>query len=121
MGALYRAVLEGVLFNLYQNYRILVQNTGFAPPRIGISGGITQSPFWMQLAADIFGVPLEENTGEHASLLGAAYIAAKAAGMLPALTQIPEARGKRHEPNADAHEREMDRFGQWIIEYNKDV
>ncbi len=118
-GELYRSLLEGILFNLYQNYQILVDVAGTAPERIGISGGITQSPFWTQLAADIFSLPVEENTGEHASLLGAAYVAAKAVGMIPALAAIPEARGKRHEPDAKAHEVEMERFQNWLLEYKK--
>ncbi len=118
-GELYRAVLEGILFNLYQNYEILVDVAGAAPERIGISGGITQSPFWTQMAADVFNLPVEENTGKHASLLGAAYVAAKAVGMIPALTAIPEARGKRHEPDAKAHELEMDRFQSWLKQYQK--
>jgi len=90
-GAMYRAVLEGVLFNLYQNYLILVEMTGLLST-ISISGGITKSPLWMGMAADVFGAELTENTGEHASLLGAAYMAQRTMGQITSLKDIPRRR-----------------------------
>jgi gluconokinase len=117
-GAMYRAVLEGILFNLYQNYLILVENIGRAPSMISVSGGITQSPFWMALAADIFGAPLHENTGEHASLLGAAYMAQRAIGQIASLKDIPAEKGKRQEPDMRKHEEYMKRFEKWLEYYN---
>lgn len=119
LGSMYHAVLEGVLFNLFQNYRILVETAGFSPPMISISGGITQSPYWMALAADTFGMALHENTGEHASLLGAAHMAQRAAGMLPSLTDITVEEGRRRLPDPRRHERIMARYDAWLDCYNK--
>ena len=44
IGDLYHAVLEGVLFNLFQCYKTLINITG-EPQEIRISGGIENSPF----------------------------------------------------------------------------
>jgi gluconokinase len=117
IGPMYRAVLEGILFNLYQNYLILVENIGFSPSMISISGGITQSPFWMALAADTFGAVLEENTGEHASLLGAAYMAQRAIGQIASLRDITVEAGKTHSPDMVRHEQIMKRFEKWMEYY----
>lgn len=119
VGALYRSVLEGILFNLYQNYRILVDTLGSAPELISISGGITQSPFWMALAADTFGANLTENTGEHASLLGAAFMAQRAVGQMASLADVPVEEGRRHLPDMARHDDIMRRYENWLGHYNK--
>jgi gluconokinase len=118
-GGLYRAVLEGVLFNLYQNYLILVENIGNRPGKISISGGITQSPLWTRMATDIFGFELIENTGEHASLLGAAYMALRVMNHIPSLRSIPVEYGTVHEPNIERHEMFMERFMNWMNFYRQ--
>lgn len=117
VGAMYRAVLEGILFNLYQNYRILVDTMGREPSMISISGGITKSPLWMALAADTFGVVLDENTGEHASLLGAAHMARRAAGHMGSLRQIAPEPGPRHAPDLENHRRILQRLDRWMEYY----
>ncbi len=79
---LYYAVLEGILFNLYDCYAPLTQGLG-EPQDVLLSGGITQSAFYRQLAADIFGRPLEYTPGEHTSAVGAAVAGHAALGRLP--------------------------------------
>lgn len=116
-GGLYRAVLEGILFNLYQNYLILVEHIGHCPEKISISGGITQSSLWLQMAADVFGHALIENTGEHASLLGAIYMAQRATNRIPSLGSIPVEQGTVHEPDMNLHGMYMERFEKWLDFY----
>ena len=95
---LYYSVLEGVLFNLYQ-CSLLLQELGGGPDKILISGGIVQSPVWLQLAADLFGVPLGLTSLEHASLLGAIMIGCKVLGDLSSLRQV------KHTPASYIHPR----------------
>lgn len=85
--ALYYSVLEGVLFNLYQCYGLLCP-PGNAPERILLSGGIVRSAVWVQMAADIFGAPMELTDVEHASILGAVRIGQKALGDIKSLSGI---------------------------------
>ncbi|MCC8190640.1 MAG: hypothetical protein LIP77_08405 [Planctomycetes bacterium] len=79
--ALFRAVSEGILFNVYQCYEILTALAG-NPDRIILSGGILNSAGWTQMAADIFGRELFLSDNAHASMLGGAALALYAAGAL---------------------------------------
>ncbi|MBL7794664.1 MAG: gluconokinase [Saprospiraceae bacterium] len=76
---LLRAVLEGVLFNLQLIFEEM-QNSGDNPAfsRIVMSGGMAASPFFMQLAADIFGAKVCLSHTEELSAWGAATLARKA-------------------------------------------
>lgn len=118
-GEMYYAVLEGILFNLYQNYKNLKQFDLVQPATISMSGGITNSSFWMQLAADILGVPLTEDTGEHASLLGAAYMAQYATGKRGTLKDITPTEGKVYLPGPGSHTILMERYDQWLKRYEE--
>lgn len=71
---LYYAILEGVLFNLYQCCQILTDVAG-NPQRILVSGGILQSPLWLQLAADLLGRELWTTGTKNDSTVGAALVA----------------------------------------------
>ncbi len=51
--AMYRAVQEGILFNLYHCYQLLTE-INEEPSKIKLSGGILNSESWVQMCADIF-------------------------------------------------------------------
>ncbi|WP_205647262.1 FGGY-family carbohydrate kinase [Actinobaculum sp. 313] len=78
---LYRAAQEGVLFNLYQCYKVLAEANG-APTEVMLSGGILKSSAWTQMAADIFGVPMSVNDVEQGSLLGAIILGMEQQGLI---------------------------------------
>ena len=74
-----RAAMEGVTLGLayaLQRFRAL----GVIPTQIRITGGGSQSPFWRQLCADVFGVPTVCLTSSEGAALGAAIQAAWSAG-----------------------------------------
>ena len=71
VGDCYYSVLEGVLFNLYQGYEILIRAIG-EPETIQLSGGILNSDQWMQMCSDIFGKAMTVNSIKDMSMLGAA-------------------------------------------------
>ncbi len=73
-GHMVRAVMEGVVCELMELYEIM-RKMGSEPSRIIASGGGTKSPVWLQIMADLFGLPIEvSGVREHASF-GAALIA----------------------------------------------
>ncbi len=78
---LYRAIQEGVLFNLYHCYQILTKLNG-VPKKIKFSGGILHSEEWTQMCADIFQNELEVDSNEHGSLLGGAVLALELLGVI---------------------------------------
>lgn len=74
-----RAVLEGITFNLYQIGRALEQLAG--PPRkIYVNGGLSRSPIWLQMMADIFEAEIYVSENHHSAAWGAAWTALVAIG-----------------------------------------
>jgi len=71
MDTLCRAVLEGHVLNLYDGFRKLPVE----PTVVHLTGGLSQSPSWCQMIADVFEVDAVPVQGEGAAL-GAAVHAA---------------------------------------------
>jgi gluconokinase len=117
---LYHAVLEGVLFNIYQCYQVLTQ-VGSVPERIKLSGGILQSPYWTQMAADIFGRSIEIDPAENASLMGAATIGMEKLGVIAQLTDMELPVGKIIHPNQGRQEVYASRYERYKYWYDRSV
>lgn len=98
-----RAVLEGVLFSL----RNLLEEDLEAHGAGGVCaiGGGSRSAVWMQMAADILGVPVRRGRGD--SLLGAAAIALG--------REVPaEREAGRFEPEARRAEASREAYTRWV-------
>ncbi|MGE5677394.1 MAG: xylulokinase [Pseudomonadota bacterium] len=78
-GHMTRAVLEGVIFGLYDSLRIL-QEQGAPIKQLRVIGGGARSQLWKQTLADIFGYEVEEINTNQGGALGAAILAATGAG-----------------------------------------
>jgi gluconokinase len=109
--ALFRAICEEVLFNIFQCCRILVRLAG-EPKRIVLSGGILHSEKWIQMAADVFQREMEVSEALHASLLGGAALALTAAGSLKKPEDFVCGQGpeKVVSPRPEAAKKYEDRF-----------
>jgi sugar (pentulose or hexulose) kinase len=97
-----RAVLEGIAFDLALTLERL--RAAGAPARlIRAGGGGTRSAWWMQLKADLTGVPVEVVDHPEAGALGAAIGAGLAVGTFASLEEAVAAMvrpGRRYEPDA---------------------
>lgn len=71
---LIRSVLEGVCFSLADGLEI-IRELGMNPAQVRLSGGGARSPFWSQLFADIFNVPVAILASQEGSAYGAALLA----------------------------------------------
>jgi gluconokinase len=99
-----RAVMEGILLNVYNITRALDQ---FVQPtqEIYASGGFARSQVWVQMMADVFGLTVVLPEVFEASSFGAAVLAMYAMGRLSRLEdvqQITERSGStnyRYQPN----------------------
>lgn len=102
---LVRAVMEGILFNLAMILDVL-EEIGGACHEILAGGGFARSPFWLQMAADLFGRPLIVADNPETTAQGAALMALTALGGAPdlpaAVALLPPAT-RRIEPNPDTH------------------
>lgn len=109
-----RAALEGVLLNLLAINQLLDQQT--IPTRvIHANGGFAQSAFWVQMLADIAGVPVRLNASNESAANGAILLNLKAAGVV---SSLDEAAGRVHFgptflPDAERHETYQITFAQF--------
>lgn len=98
-----RAVLEGVVYNLYTVMLAMQENTG-VPKRIKASGGFARSPLWRQMMADIFNQNVVVPESIESSCLGAAVLGQYAFGDKDAFARVAAMVGSTHEhvPNPEA-------------------
>ncbi len=96
-----RAVLEGLGYAVRANLAQITEVSGEQPAVLRVAGGLSRSPTWCGIVADVCGLPVEVPHTPQASLLGAAICAGVGARVYPslsagagALTRIE----RRHEP-----------------------
>ncbi|ENH96643.1 carbohydrate kinase FGGY [Gracilibacillus halophilus YIM-C55.5] len=106
-----RAVLEGITFNLYQIAQSLEDIAG-KPKTISVNGGLSKSPFWVQMVADVFGHPIQLADTHHAAAWGAAWTSLVAIGEVPSFESIKENIPINYivEPNEERHRRYQEMF-----------
>lgn len=118
IGDMYYSLLEGILFNLYHCYIILTEVMN-VPDEIRISGGITNSDIWLQMAADIFQREIITSQIEHASIIGGVALALNAMGELKSLYEFSSPIGKVIEPNHDMATFYRRRFEKYLEIYER--
>jgi xylulokinase len=77
-----RALLESVAFMLRENVELL-RELGIEVRELVSMGGGARSDLWLQIKADVTGLPLRVPPCEETASLGAAMLAAVAAGLYP--------------------------------------
>jgi ribulokinase len=84
---LFRAVIEGVAYGSEDIFATMCQ-AGYRPLEFVMCGGATRSDLWMQIHADVSGVPIQLTKVPDAPSLGSAVLAAVGSGFY---SSIPEA------------------------------
>jgi len=134
-GHVYRALLEGIAYGTRQILEVLQQaattaagdvHAGVtAPPAqqldaIVACGGATRSPIFMQLYADICGLPISVMRVPDASLVGGAILAAVGAGLyhdLPTAASAMTHVARTYQPDMSQHARAGFYFEQYKQTY----
>ena len=98
-----KAVIEGILFSLYQIMRG-IENDGDAISRIHVSGGFVRSRQWVQMLATIFGKKVVLVNREDASAIGAAFLGFDALGVQGDYEKFLEADAVAFDPQHKLHE-----------------
>jgi xylulokinase len=80
-GHLARAALEGTAFGL-RDVSERLRALGVATERVRVLGGGAKSRLWAQIRADVTGLPVERSAVSDSSAVGAAILAAVAAGQV---------------------------------------
>ncbi len=89
-GDLYRAVLESIAYSLRENAE-LMQNSGLGFGVLRAIGGGAKSDLWLQMKADVTGLPIERPVITEAATLGAAMLAATGAGEFASVAECSAA------------------------------
>jgi gluconokinase len=92
-----RAMLEGICWSL-STIRDALEEVVHPVSRIVASGGFVQSDEWVQLLADILGRPVDVDSRNDASALGAALTGFRALGVE---AKFPRGTGKRFLPDPE--------------------
>ena len=121
---LYRAVLEGVAFEIRKNMDVF-KEIGITPKELKVTGGGSRSDLWNQIYADVLGITCVRNIIEEATSLGAAILAASGAGIFPDIAKAAETlckvdkKWKPREDNCKRYEK-LYQFSYEFYNYLKD-
>ena len=94
---LLRAVMEGVIYSQRQNLDVL-RGMHVVPETMLACGGGAKSPFWRQMMADVFGMPVATAQSTEGPALGAAILAGTAAGLYASVPEACERMIREDEP-----------------------
>ncbi|MCS6849125.1 MAG: FGGY family carbohydrate kinase [Anaerolineae bacterium] len=103
---IFRAILEGIAYGSEHIFRTFRAN-GYVVNEIVAAGGPTKSRLWMQVHADVSGIPITLTRVSDATCLGSAVLAAVAGGLYPDITAAAGAMvhvRERIEPDLERHE-----------------
>ena len=82
-GHVYRSILESIALTLKHHVDAMCAEVGISLEEIVVSGGGSNSPLFMHILADVFGIPASRSIDGGGASLGAAMCAAVAAGLHP--------------------------------------
>ena len=105
-GHVFRAILEGICYGTEHIFRTMREHE-FDPKEIVAAGGPIESDFWMQMHADVSGLPISFTRVGDAPALGSAILASVGAGVYPDIKEA--AKNMVHtertiEPDQSKHE-----------------
>ena len=99
---IYKALMEGTAYEIAVNLDIL-ESRGLMPKLLTATGGGARSAVWLQIKADVLGIPVAALDTEEAGAAGTAYLAGKAIGLYEAEMQLAKT-GKTYYSNKLRHE-----------------
>jgi xylulokinase len=97
LGALVRAVLEGVAYGLRDSLELL-RELGVAPRAGHASGGGARSELWLRILASVLGLPIRRTATDEGSAYGAALLGGVAAGDFRDVHEAVAACVRLHDP-----------------------
>ncbi|UCB45470.1 MAG: hypothetical protein JSV25_14875 [Spirochaetota bacterium] len=104
---LYRAILEGVAYGMAE----VIYKLEDRPEAIRAAGGGAASDFWLQIKADILGLPVERIACVHTGCIGAAILGAVGGGFYDSVIEASDNLVKitgRVEPDPYKHRKYLD-------------
>ena len=112
---IYRACMEGVTYEMYLNYRN-VKAAGIQAEKMHATGGGAHSVVWMQMKADVLGLPITALKTVDAGTVGSAMLTGVAIGLFKDLSEAAERMVEKtvtYEPRAEYHAKYMEVFAKY--------
>lgn len=103
----YKALMEGTAFEILLNLETL-KRFAIAPKELVATGGGARSDVWLQIKADILGLPVTALQGEEIGAAGTAYLAGKTLGLFSG--GMAPVKRKTFYPNAENHTQYLKQF-----------
>jgi xylulokinase len=103
---LMRALLEGIAFGIRDALDLVTQVIGPPVPPILAFGGGSRSPLWLQIRANVLGMPIVGVEVPEAVAVGAALLVGVGVGLFPnaaAAAEVVRRTGTSYEPNPAEH------------------
>ena len=96
-GHVYRSILEAIALTMKFHVDAMCAELGITLEEIVVSGGGSNSPLFMQIFADVFGITASRSVDGGGAALGSAMCAAAALGVHPDIEQAAAAMAKGRE------------------------
>jgi len=96
-GHVYRSILEAIALTMKHHVDAMCDELGITLTEIVVSGGGSNSALFMQIFADVFGIPASRSVDGGGASLGSAMCAAAAAGLYPDIDAATVAMAKGRE------------------------
>ncbi|MDO8363043.1 MAG: FGGY-family carbohydrate kinase [Actinomycetota bacterium] len=96
-GHVYRSIMEAIALTMHHHVQAMCAELGISLNEIVVSGGGGNSPLFMSIFADVFGIPASRSVDGGGAALGAAICAASAAGVHPGIEAAAAAMVKGRE------------------------
>lgn len=98
-----RAVLEGITFSIYRAAECIRSTFDIQFDEVYVTGGLSTSSPWLQMAADIFGHPVGVPKSVEGSARGAAMLALVTLGKRSSYADFPTLEKQFHQPREEVH------------------
>ena len=96
-GHVYRSILEAIALTMKHHVDGMCGELGITLDEIVVAGGGSNSPLFMHIFADVFGIPASRNIDGGGASLGAAICAAAATGVHPDIETAASGMANRRE------------------------
>lgn len=114
-GHFVRAVLEGITRSIYRISESIQSMLNGQFNEIRVTGGLTSSPLWLQIAADMFGSPIVVPESAEGSARGAAMLAIVSLGLRSNIADFADliVSQKRVHPREEIHAYYQEQYEQF--------
>lgn len=117
---IYRACMEGVCYEMFLNYSNVLEG-GAKPKKLHATGGGAKSAVWMQMKADVLGIPIVALKTVDAGTVGSAMLTGIVLGIFKDLNDAADhmvEQTRIYNPRAEYHEKYMEVYKKYEKLYN---